>query len=211
MSHPSEPAFLVLHALRLKGFAEDDIVASLTAIDLDDVAARLKEHAGDGLVQRRDGRIAGWSLTPDGKARHAQWVAAELDGADARDDVHGAYDRFLQINHDLLAVCTAWQLRDVDGNQAINDHHDADYDQSVIMRLVGIHDRVRPLTADLRGRLDRFSGYGDRLRAALEKVVAGDHEWFTKPMIDSYHTVWFELHEDLLCTLGIERSKEGST
>jgi hypothetical protein len=30
-------------------------------------------------------------------------------------------------------------------------------------------------------------------------------------MIDSYHTVWFELHEDLLSTLGIERSKEGST
>jgi hypothetical protein len=29
-------------------------------------------------------------------------------------------------------------------------------------------------------------------------------------MIASYHTVWFELHEDLLCTLGIERSSEGS-
>ena len=29
-------------------------------------------------------------------------------------------------------------------------------------------------------------------------------------MIDSYHTVWFELHEDLLATLGIERSSEGS-
>ena len=34
-------------------------------------------------------------------------------------------------------------------------------------------------------------------------------EWFTKPVIDSYHTVWFELHEDLLATLGIERASEG--
>ena len=30
----------------------------------------------------------------------------------------------------------------------------------------------------------------------------------TKPMIDSYHSVWFELHEDLLATLGIERGSE---
>jgi hypothetical protein len=29
-------------------------------------------------------------------------------------------------------------------------------------------------------------------------------------MIASYHTVWFELHEDLLATLGIERSSEGA-
>jgi hypothetical protein len=27
-------------------------------------------------------------------------------------------------------------------------------------------------------------------------------------MIESYHTVWFELHENLLATLGIQRSKE---
>jgi hypothetical protein len=39
-------------------------------------------------------------------------------------------------------------------------------------------------------------------------VLEGQPEWFTKPVIDSYHTVWFELHEDLLCTLGIERASE---
>jgi hypothetical protein len=27
-------------------------------------------------------------------------------------------------------------------------------------------------------------------------------------MIPSYHTIWFELHEDLLATLGIERGSE---
>jgi len=74
---------------------------------------------------------------------------------------------------------------------------------------VAIHDRVRPVTADLREVLERFGRYGERLRNALEKVVAGEREWFTKPVIDSYHTVWFELHEDLLATLGIERASEG--
>ena len=36
----------------------------------------------------------------------------------------------------------------------------------------------------------------------------GETDWLTKPIIDSYHTVWFELHEDLLATLGLERGHE---
>jgi hypothetical protein len=210
VSHPSDPAFLVLHALRLKGFAEDEVIAATTGLEVDDVGKRLKELAADELVLRRDGRISGWSLTPAGRVAHAQQVAAELAASGARDVVHAAYDRFLDINHDMLAVCTAWQLRDgADGNQAINDHTDADYDAAIIQRLVGIHDRVRPVTSDLRDVITRFAPYGGRLRDALEKVVGGEHEWFTKPVIDSYHTIWFELHEDLLSTLGIERASEG--
>ena len=200
----------MLHALRLKGFAEDEVVAATSGLDVDEVSKQLKEQAAEELVVRRDGRISGWSLTPTGRARHASLVAADLHAADAHDVVRSAYDRFLEINQDMLGVCTAWQLRDVDGAQAINDHGDASYDAGIVERLVGIHDRVRPVTADLRDAMTRFAGYGDRLRNALEKVVGGESEWFTKPMIDSYHTIWFELHEDLLCTLGIERSSEGN-
>lgn len=209
MGHPSEPSFLVLHALRLKGFAEDDVVAAATGLDADEVTRRLKEHAGDDLVVRREGRVSGWSLTPAGKSRHADLVAEELAAAGAHDTVRDAYVRFLDINQDMLGVCTAWQLRDAEGTQTINDHTDAAYDAEVIGRLVGIHDRVRPVTVELRDALDRFTAYGVRLREALEKVVAGEHEWFTKPVIDSYHTIWFEMHEDLLCTLGIARASEG--
>jgi hypothetical protein len=207
--HPSDPGFLVLHALRLKGFAEDDVIAGMTGLDVDDVGRRLKELSGDEQVVRRDGRISGWSLAPSGRASHAELIAAELLAAGARETVQAAYDRFLHVNHEMLAVCTAWQLRDVDGTQAINDHLDGAYDASVIQKLIGIHDRVRPVTADLRAAMERFAAYGARLREALEKVANGETEWFTKPVIDSYHTIWFELHEDLLCTLGIERSSEG--
>jgi hypothetical protein len=49
------------------------------------------------------------------------------------------------------------------------------------------------------------------LAHALERTRAGDADWFTKPTIDSYHTVWFELHENLLATLGIERGTEPSS
>jgi hypothetical protein len=39
-------------------------------------------------------------------------------------------------------------------------------------------------------------------------VRAGDHNYVTKLTIDSYHTIWFELHEDLMATLGIRRGED---
>lgn len=209
MAHPSEPRFLALHGLRLKGFAEPAAVAGALGADEELVAKELEVLAEEGLVVRREGRISGWSLTPDGRATHASLAADELEASGGRGAVHDAYQRFLGVNREMLGVCTDWQLRDVDGQQVVNDHTDAGYDSAVVDRLVSIHDRIRPVTSDLREVLDRFARYGERLRNALEKVVAGEREWFTKPVIDSYHTVWFELHEDLLATLGVERASEG--
>jgi hypothetical protein len=204
MAHESEPRLLVVHALKLKGFAEAETVAAVTGLDA--VDGHLEGLATDGLATYREGRLSGWSLTADGKAHHAEAVAEELDAAACRAAVDDAYHRFLALNADMLAVCTAWQMR----GEALNDHSDASYDKGVVGQLMDVHDRVRPITADLREQLARYGRYGGRLRTALERVLAGEHEWFTKPVIDSYHTVWFELHEDLLSTLGIDRGKEAN-
>ena len=67
---------------------------------------------------------------------------------------------------------------------------------------------IQPVLADLASALARFEGYGERFAAARRLVEAGERDWFTRPLIDSYHTIWFELHEDLLATLGLERSHE---
>ena len=141
-----------------------------------------------------------------GISRRGSEVVGDLTG----DALDAAYRRFLAINQELLGICTAWQLREVGGESVVNDHADATYDAGVIDQLAELDAQVQPIAADLGSALARFGRYGARLAEALAKVRAGDHDWFTKPMIASYHTVWFELHEDLLATLGIERSQEGS-
>jgi hypothetical protein len=210
MGHASAPEFLVLHALRLKGFAGTGGVAETAGVSEEEASQRLDAAKEAGLVTYREGRISGWSLTAAGRTRHGELLAAERDGAAYTDPVDNNYRRFLEINGDLLGVCTDWQMRPGPGGQpVINDHSDEEYDRKVIARLRGIDDAVQPVCSELGACAERFSGYGPRLNAAIAKVEGGDVDWFTKPMIDSYHTVWFELHEDLLCTLGIERSKEG--
>jgi hypothetical protein len=208
--HQSEPRFLVLHGLRLKGFAEAAPVADGAGLDAGEAEEHLRALAGEGLVSRRDGRVSGWALTPDGRAEHRRLVSDELDASGAKAVVDDAYRRFRALNPELLAVCTAWQLRPEGEAQVVNDHGDPEYDRLVVERLAAVDESARPITSDLAGQLDRYGRYGTRLQGALDKVRAGDAEWFTKPIIDSYHTVWFELHEDLLCTLGLERSAEGS-
>jgi hypothetical protein len=208
MAHPPDRALLVLHTVRLKGFADASPVAACTGLPVDAVEAELIEARDAGLVARRDGRISGWSLTPEGRSAATDAVAAELGASGKRAEVAQAYRRFLGANKDLLGVCTDWQLRAVDGQQLPNDHSDPNYDEEVVKRLRVIDDGIQPVCDDLAGLLGRFGRYGPRLSIALTKVESGEIDWFTKPLIDSYHTVWFELHEDLLATLGIERGSE---
>jgi hypothetical protein len=39
-------------------------------------------------------------------------------------------------------------------------------------------------------------------------MAEGETEWLTSPRVDSYHTVWMQLHEDLLLALGRDRASE---
>lgn len=205
---PEVTELLVLQALRLRSFAPAGEVAARYGLDPATVDVVLKECESAGWVTYRDGRMSGWSLSSEGRRAGERLLAAELDGRGARAAVEGAYSRFLGLNGELLSICTDWQVVEIDGEAVLNDHDDPDRDEAVLGRLDRLHRDAVPVTDDLAATLERFAGYTGRLAAARERVRAGEHDWLTKPMIDSYHTVWFELHEDLLATLGRERSQE---
>lgn len=199
---------LVLHGLRLKGFATADTLANFIDRPADLVERQLNLAADDGYTRVRNGGRPGWSLTDEGRKEGERLLAEELDRTEGlRQVMGGIYRRFLALNGELLQICTDWQVSDIDGG-VLNDHGDEAYDAAVIDRLAAVDVQVQPVCTDLAQALDRFAHYGPRLTAALAHVAGGDTEWFTKPTIDSYHTVWFELHEDLLATLGLDRTSE---
>ena len=102
MVGPSDRRLLVLHGVRLKGFAAAADVAALVRLDAEQVTAELEALKGDELVLYREGRLTGWALTPAGRAAQEQALKAELDACGARDAVFDAYKRFLDLNTDLL-------------------------------------------------------------------------------------------------------------
>jgi hypothetical protein len=207
MAPRSEPRLLVLHGLRLKGHARPAALAESAGIPTTEVESWLERLAADGLVVHRE-TPGGWSLTPAGRAEHARRVGWEIDAAGVRPAIEGAYERFRALNGAVLDACSRWQVRDIAGTAVVNDHRDPDYDARVVDDLAALHGRVEPLCDDLAGALERYRPYGDRLSRAVARVEAGERDWFTKPRLASYHTVWFELHEDLLTTLGLDRTAE---
>ncbi len=210
MGVASSPRLLALHALRLRGVAEADQIAEYMGVDVEPIRAELARLESEDLVRYRRGRIGGYAHTPEGRALGERLVADELDEQGLRPRIEATYEEFLTFNRQLLTVCTSWQLRTVDGQTAPNDHRDPRHDEAVLDALVALDQRVQPVLAALVEALDRFAGHQRRLRYALDRVLAGEHDWLTRPMFPSYHSCWFELHEDLLATLGRDRTTEGS-
>jgi hypothetical protein len=198
----------VLHGLRLKGVAEPPAVAEAVGLGTAEVADQLAALAAAGLAVHRTGALTGWSLTPAGRTAHEALLTAEAEAAAVRGTVEAAYGRFRRLNPRVLGVCSRWQVRERGGPPVPNDHADPAYDRAVVRELTAVHADAAPVCDRLGGALDRYRHYGARLRHAVERVRAGDTDWFTKPAIPSYHTVWFELHEDLLATLGLDRAGE---
>lgn len=198
---------LVLHAVRLKGMADDDQVSARFGLDPAATAEQLLDLEAYGRITRVEfGETKGWTLTDRGKQHGETLLAAELDAAGARPEVARIHQDFLPWNTRLQQASTDWQLRPTAGDPlAVNQHDDLDWDARVLADLARIDDELHELTTRLSGQLDRFHGYDARFSAALSKVQAGDPSWINKVGADSCHTVWMELHEDLIATLRIER------
>jgi DNA-binding MarR family transcriptional regulator len=201
-----------LLAVRLRPMAPARVLAtvlasmSLAVADLEQLLPRLERA---GLVERRPGDAPRWRLTAEGRQEGERLLAEEVDRFDVRLGVTGAYQRFVARNGALLRACTDWQLRDANPSApVVNDHTDPAHDRAVIDRLGAVHDAVLPICAALTALLARFGAYRPRFTAAMERIRSGDHDAIDSPATDSYHAIWFELHDHLLATLGRDRSLE---
>ncbi len=107
----------------------------------------------------------------------------------------------------MKEIVTAWQMREVDGEQTFNDHADAAYDAGVLDNLAALHGEAATWLGPLAAKLTRYSTYRARLDRALKSAQSGDQRFVASPRVDSYHSVWFELHEDLIRLAGRTRSE----
>ncbi|MER5963665.1 transcriptional regulator [Streptomyces sp. NPDC002057] len=206
----SDPELLALHAVRLGGMADDERAAARYGLDPEVVREALLDHEARGWVTRRAfAGTRGWSLTDAGRTEGERRLAEELAGAGLGPFVRERYETFLADNARCLRACTNWQVRpDGTGRLVVNDHGDAAWDGRVLDELTALGRVIEPLSEQLGTRLVRFRGYGARFTGALARVRRGELSWVDRVREDSCHTVWMELHEDLLATLGIARGEE---
>jgi len=195
---------LVMHAVAIKKHAAPEAIASVAGLSANRVSAALAFGVAKGRLVEADGRYV---LTPAGRLM--------LDGeytryygtlrADSR--FSSGYERFEVVNRELKQLITDWQTVDIGGKRVTNDHSNEEHDARILDKLSALHERFEPILKGLVACAPRLAVYAKKLEAALNKAEDGDHAWVSDAKTESYHTVWFELHEDLLRLLGRVRDE----
>jgi pyruvate,water dikinase len=194
---------LVMRALRMKGRASTEVLVGATGVSESDVASIVAALVSSGEAREMKDF---YMLLPPGRQRMEVMLDEERAGVDS-EAMKAVYESFDPVNSEFKVMASDWQQRDGEPN----DHSDAAYDQSVLDRLPGIHERVSPVVAGAAALAPRLEYYKVRFQTALDKVAAGDQSYLLHPLKDSYHTVWFEFHEELIGLAGLSREAEAAS
>ncbi|TNC25706.1 hypothetical protein [Amycolatopsis alkalitolerans] len=200
----AKPDYDVLNVVALKKMASVPVIARVCGRDTADADAALARLAETGLVYLADG-----AALPSDEAEPALAEAASRFYAGVRQDplIASLVDRFDKVNAQFLKAMSAWQLIEVGGRKITNNHRDSAYDDKVIFRLGRLIQQLQPLLTALAEHDRRFLTYQHRFLASSRAVDGGQHDLVSSPTADSIHNIWFEFHEDLLRTLGRERTE----
>ena len=196
----------LIHVLSIKGFAKEEILAATVGHEVLDVELLAQSLIKEGLLE--SSRI-GMKLTEKGKAAAAKILE------DAREKVdlvalETFYLAFMPINQAYKKSVSSWQIKTVGESAEPNDHGDAEYDQQVLSEMFKDHGSLKLLVATHLASCPLLKDYARRLEKAYASVTAGDYQFVTGALIDSYHTVWFEFHEALIRLSGRDRATEAA-
>ncbi|WP_039825949.1 hypothetical protein [Nocardia testacea] len=199
MNSPQDVRRQVLHALRLLGYAGTIPVSERAGVLPAEAAEFLREAQAAGQVTRsRFEDDGGWSLTEAGKTLGEKLLAEELKSTEARPLVESVMAEFEPLNRLVVDACTRWQLTEMGITEPPASLAD------VLSSLSRGSAGWSVLEERLVNRLPRYSGYHERFDMAVDRART-DPAWLTATDRESAHRVWFELHEDLLATLGRSR------
>lgn len=195
----------MLMALRVRGRATAAAIAGVTGLTVEDAVTGLRQAVAGGLVA---GDADGFALSAAGRA--ALRALVEREAID-RATLAALYDAFLAVDRRLKERITAWQ-RTVPRAHAGGAHSGgADIaasatDAAALAAVRAVATESRAIVDRLAALVPRHASYARRLAVAVAALGDGDVRFIASPRVDSLHQVWFELHEDLLVTLGRERA-----
>jgi hypothetical protein len=156
-------------------------------------AEPLPRLADEGLLQI-DGEFV--FLTPEGDAELTD-LLRRLMGGDLGLDTF--FTTFEEMDRELKQLATDWQ--------SIREQADEDPDglMNVVERWVELDGRLRKAVALSPAAAQVLAAYLPVLEAARQAFDDGAWDRFTGVREDSYHSVWYAMHEVLLRALGKAR------
>jgi pyruvate,orthophosphate dikinase len=184
----------VLRLVVLRSRTDVDAIAGALGARPSAVDSSIRHLVDAGLLVAQGPSLA---ATAAGRDR----ITADVAAVAAR---HGPQfaellDRFERPDRELKQVVTDHQLTpDRPDGAALRRIHETVASEATA---------IISAAAALVPRLER---YGARLDAAVRQLASGDVRYLAHPAVDSVHTIWFELHEELIRLAGTDRATEAA-
>lgn len=198
--HRSAPELLVLQSLRLAGAADVGRIADRSFLQAEVIEDLVRAAQAAGRVEAFEfGPSRSLVLTEAGRARLRELLAEDLEAVEAQATLRTVLEDFEQgINGEMVRAVSEWQ------RAAPAPERPTELLDELAALGAGLRQVLEPLVA----RLPRFGRYPAQYGIALRRARDGEHRWIAGVGILSCHAVWAELHQDLLSTLGRERTTE---
>ena len=193
--------FIVLDYLDAFKLADESFIEEDTGIEksrLSEILAKLSEK---GLIKRVDGQ---WQIEKAGEEEAKRYREKMLEESGRKDEVLEYCRKFEELNARFKELVTRWQMKEEDGTMVPNDHSDPEYDMAILEQLNVIHSETKKLLEKLSEILPIYKRYIPRFEKALKLLMDGNIEYMDLDR-QSYHNIWFELHESLLKLSGMKR------
>lgn len=182
----------ILHRLAMKGLAEEDELAAEFEVPNSRVESELEKLGANGSVENE----GFWYVTDSGEERLNRSLRERFT-AEQIEEIQREFEDFEDLDVEFKELASEWQRRDRDTPE-----------EELVDQLGELHRRLESFFERFGTEIrTEYQIYLHDLASALDELQAGDEEYFTGSEVDSYHTVWFRLHDDLLRTLGIERDE----
>lgn len=200
---PPEAEDEILVAMLVRGPVLREVLARDSGLPRPCAEAALADLTRRGLLVAPG--PAGGRVQLSVTGREAAIAAVEREGARLAARLSPRYAAFARLDRDVKDAITRWQVRLLGGVPVANDHRDGAYDRAVLAELRALCDAAVAWLVPLAALRTRYLRYGERLSSGAARAAAGEGEWVCGLGVDSVHSVWWQLHGELLLLLGRSR------
>ncbi len=193
--------FVILDYLDAFKVAQESIIKEDLA-SMDNISKLLTELADRELVSKTP--EGSWAIRQKGEAEIGENRKLLLERCASKEEFLRLCSQFEVLNFEFKTLVTKWQIREFQGSSTQNDHKDSEYDFSIVEQLANVHEKTKNMISQISVIFPFYKRFLDRFQNSFQHIANGEFD-FIDISRDSYHNIWFEIHESLLQLSGTKR------